>query len=100
MTARFLAAYETPAHPEAFDRHYREVRIPLCRQLPELRRYMVSRGAAAVRGTPDYLAAELEWDTVDELGVSDGPHLGGLQGRRCGDRAAVFDLGVVARPAH
>jgi uncharacterized protein (TIGR02118 family) len=67
MTARFLAAYETPAHPEAFDRHYREVRIPLCRQLPELRRYTVSRGAAAVRGTPDYLAAELEWDTVDEL---------------------------------
>jgi hypothetical protein len=25
MTARFLALYETPADPEVFDRHYREV---------------------------------------------------------------------------
>jgi uncharacterized protein (TIGR02118 family) len=36
-------------------------------RLPELRRYTVSRGVAAVRGTPDYLVAELEWDTMDEL---------------------------------
>lgn len=32
--------------------------------------------------------------------VSDGSYLGALQGRRSGDRAKVFDLGVVARPAH
>jgi uncharacterized protein (TIGR02118 family) len=38
MTVRFLALYETPADPEAFDRHYREVRIPLGRRLPGLRR--------------------------------------------------------------
>ena len=25
MTARFLALYETPTDPEAFDRHYREI---------------------------------------------------------------------------
>jgi len=34
MTARFLALYETPADPETFDRHYREVHIPLIRHLP------------------------------------------------------------------
>ena len=39
MTVRFLALYETPTEPEAFDRHYREVHIPLARQLPGLRRY-------------------------------------------------------------
>ena len=38
MTVRFLALYETPAGPEAFDRHYREVHIPLGRRLPGLRR--------------------------------------------------------------
>jgi uncharacterized protein (TIGR02118 family) len=67
MTARFLALYETPPDPEAFDRHYREIHIPLGRRLPGLRRYAVSRGPAAVRGAPYYLAADLDWDTMDEL---------------------------------
>jgi uncharacterized protein (TIGR02118 family) len=67
MTARFLALYETPADPEAFDRHYREVHAPLGRRLPGLRRYAISRNAAAVRGAPYYLVAELEWETLDEL---------------------------------
>jgi uncharacterized protein (TIGR02118 family) len=67
VTARFLAAYETPADPEAFDRHYREVHVPLCRRLPGLRRYTVSRDVAAVRGAPYYLVAELDWDTMEDL---------------------------------
>ena len=67
MTAHFLALYETPADPGAFDRHYREVHIPLGRRLPGLRRYAVSRDLAAVRGVPYYLVADLEWDTMDEL---------------------------------
>ncbi len=67
MTARFLALYETPADPDAFDRHYREVHIPLALQLPGLRHYTVGRDAGAVRGEPYYLVAELEWDTMDEL---------------------------------
>ncbi len=67
MSARFLAVYETPADPDAFDRHYREVHIPIARRLPGLRRYVVSRDVAAVRGDPYYLVAELEWDTMDEL---------------------------------
>ncbi len=67
MTAHFLALYETPADPEAFDRHYREIHIPLGRRLPGLRRYAVSRDVAAVRGEPYYLVAELDWDTLDEL---------------------------------
>jgi uncharacterized protein (TIGR02118 family) len=67
MTARFLALYETPADPETFDRHYRQIHIPLLRQLPGLRRYTVSRDVAALHGEPYYLIAELEWDTMDEL---------------------------------
>jgi uncharacterized protein (TIGR02118 family) len=67
MTARFLAVYEAPADPEAFDRHYREVHIPLIRHLPGLRRYTVGRDVAALHGAPYYLITELEWDTMDEL---------------------------------
>ena len=52
MTARFLALYETPTDPEAFDRHYRQIHIPLLRQLPELRQYTVSRDVAALHGAP------------------------------------------------
>ena len=50
MTARFLAVYETPTDSEAFDRHYREVHIPLGLRLPGLRRYTVSRDVVALHG--------------------------------------------------
>ena len=67
MTARFLALYEAPADPEAFDRHYRETHIPLIRLLPGLRRYALGRDVTTLHGTPCYLVAVLEWDTMDEL---------------------------------
>ena len=67
MTARFLAVYETPADPGAFDRHYREVHIPLLRRLPGLRRYTISRDVTALHGEPYYLIAELDWDTMADL---------------------------------
>ncbi|MFF4799328.1 EthD family reductase [Streptomyces sp. NPDC001351] len=68
MTARFLVLYETPPDPAAFDRHYREIHLPLARKLPGLRRYTLGRESAAVRGgEPPHLVAELEWDTMEEL---------------------------------
>jgi uncharacterized protein (TIGR02118 family) len=67
MTARFLALYQTPSDPEAFDRHYHQTHIPLIRCLPGLRRYTLGRNVTALHGAPYYLVAELEWDTMDEL---------------------------------
>jgi uncharacterized protein (TIGR02118 family) len=67
VTARFLALYETPANPAGFDRHYREVHIPLLRQLPGLRRFTVSRDVTALHGAPCYLIAQLDWDTMEDL---------------------------------
>ncbi|MGQ5640911.1 MULTISPECIES: EthD family reductase [unclassified Streptomyces] len=68
MTARFIALYETPADPAAFDRHYHHAHVPLTRRLPGLRRYTIGRDLIAVRGgAPYYLVAELEWDTMDDL---------------------------------
>lgn len=66
--ARFLVIWDTPKDPEAFDRHYREVHIPLSHKLPGLRRYTVSRNLAPVRGNdPPYLVGELEWDDIESL---------------------------------
>ena len=55
--------YKQPHDPAAFDRHYREIHIPLAKKLPGLRRYTISRDPGAVRGgEPYYLIAELDWD--------------------------------------
>jgi uncharacterized protein (TIGR02118 family) len=65
---KFLVLYNTPEDPEAFERHYRDVHIPLTKKLPGLRRYTVSRHATAIRGgEPYYLIAELEWDDMAAL---------------------------------
>jgi uncharacterized protein (TIGR02118 family) len=65
---RFLVTYEVPADPAEFDRHYREIHIPLAKALPGLRRYTISRDAVPVRGgEPYYLVAELDFDDVDAL---------------------------------
>jgi len=62
---RFLAVYDEPDDPEAFDRHYREVHIQLTKKLPGLRRYTISRNTAATRDREAYyLIAELDWDDM------------------------------------
>jgi uncharacterized protein (TIGR02118 family) len=94
MTARFLAVYETPADPGAFDRHYREIHIPLLRDLPGLRRYTVSRDLTALHGEPFYLVTELEWDTMDELRAA----FASPQGRAtAADAARLQELAQVRR---
>jgi len=67
-TARFIILWGTPTDPEAFDRHYREVHIPLARQLQGLRRYTLSRDAVRIRGEePYYQVGELDWDDMTAL---------------------------------
>ena len=57
--------YSQPQDTAAFDRHYRDVHIPLAKKLPGLRRYTISRNQSAVRGgEPYYLVAELDWDDM------------------------------------
>jgi len=94
MTARFLAVYETPADPGAFDRHYRQVHIPLLRRLPGLRRYTVSRDVTALHGEPYYLVAELDWDTMAEVRAA----FASPEGRATADDAArLQELAPVRR---
>lgn len=67
-TARFLVLYTTPSDPDAFDRHYQQVHLPLAKHLPGLRRYSLSREVTLIRGAePYYLIAQLEWDDLAAL---------------------------------
>jgi len=94
MSARFLALYEAPEDPEAFDHHYREVHIPLLRQLPGLRRYTIGRDITALHGAAWYLVAELEWDSMDELRAAFASPAGQATGA---DAAALEKLAPVQR---
>jgi uncharacterized protein (TIGR02118 family) len=82
---RFLAVYDEPDDPEAFDRHYREVHIPLTKKLPGLRRYTISRNPAATRDRKAYyLIAELDWEDMADLRLA----FGSPEGRAAADDVA------------
>lgn len=65
--ARFLVFWEQPTDPEAFERHYREVHIPLARKIPGLRSYAITDHPVPIRGERYFRIAELRWDTMDDL---------------------------------
>lgn len=73
---RFLVIYEMPPDTDAFDRHYREVHIPLAKQLPGLLRYTVGRNPKPVRGDSVYLVAELDWPDMASLRTAFGSEIG------------------------
>jgi uncharacterized protein (TIGR02118 family) len=65
---KFIVLWNTPEDPVAFERHYRDVHIPLIKQMPGLRRYTIGRHVTALHGgEPYYWIAELEWDSMDAL---------------------------------
>ena len=67
-TARFLVLWDTPNDPDLFERHYREVHVPLVKRLPGVRRYTFSRNMVPVRGgDPCYLVAEVDFDDLAAL---------------------------------
>jgi uncharacterized protein (TIGR02118 family) len=79
---RLTVLYGQPDDTEAFDRHYRDVHIPLAKKLPGLRRYTVSRGVAVAFGEdPAYLVAELDFDDLATLQAGMGTPEGQEAGR-------------------
>ena len=85
---RFLAVYDKPDDPDLFDRHYREVHIPLAKKLPGLRRCTISRDPAPTRdGEAYYLIAELDWDDTTDLQHAFQTPVGRVR-RRCRDARA------------
>ncbi|HET7735696.1 MAG TPA: EthD family reductase [Nocardioidaceae bacterium] len=64
---RLTIQYDAPADAEAFDRHYFDVHVPLCKPLPGLRGASFSKPRALGPGTTPYLVAELDFDDADAL---------------------------------
>jgi uncharacterized protein (TIGR02118 family) len=82
---RFLVLYTTPTDIEGFERHYRDVHVPLVKKLAGLRRYTLSSNATAVRaGHSYYFIAELDWDDLDSLRRA----FGSAQGQAAGNDVA------------
>ena len=67
--AQILVLYQHPADPEAFDKHYFGVHAELTRKIPELRAFVVNRGAVSTpQGEgPYHLVAQLNFDTIEAL---------------------------------
>lgn len=85
---RFVVEYDRPADPAAFEQHYREVHVPLARELPGLERFTVSQGVRALQGSAPYLIAELWFADQETLFAA----LGSEQGRAVGADAAGMDV--------
>ena len=85
QTARFVVMYDTPSDIDAFERHYRDVHIPLAKRYPGLRRFTRSHDPAAVIGDPCYMVVMLDWDDMAALEAA----LGSEIGRRTAEDAAT-----------
>jgi uncharacterized protein (TIGR02118 family) len=65
---RVLVLYNQPEDAQSFERHYREVHVPLAKTLPGLQRYTISRNIVpANESEPYYLVAELDWTDIGAL---------------------------------
>ena len=65
--ARFLVLWGAPQDQDFFERHYREIHVPLVKKLPGVRRYRFNRNTAPVRGELYYRVAEVDFDDLTAL---------------------------------
>jgi uncharacterized protein (TIGR02118 family) len=66
--ARMTVVYRPPADPEAFERHYRDVHVPLAMKLPGLLSYDVSRGdVVSPTGDEVYLVGTLQFESMEAM---------------------------------
>jgi len=76
-----VVIYRTCKDPEAFDKHYVQVHVPLAKRLPGLRKYEVSRRpvlASACDPEP-YLVGTLHFDDLAAI----RPAVGTPEGKAC-----------------
>ena len=92
-SARFLVFWEQPTDPEAFERHYREVHIPLARKIPALRSYAFNDDLQPVRGRTYFRIAELRWDSMEDLRAA----FASPEGKAVGDDVETLEQWAVCR---
>ena len=82
---RTFVLYGTPEDPAAFERHYRDVHIPIVRKMPHLKSFEMSRGPAAIgpQGGEYHLVAILSYESRKDMEAALGSEAG---------KAAVADV--------
>lgn len=90
---KLVALYKTPADPQAFDQHYREVHAPLAARMPGLKRMEVARITGSPGGqSPFYLVAEMYFDSAEDLQAA----LASPEGRAAGKDLMTFARDLVS----
>lgn len=76
--ARMVVIYRTPKNPEAFDKHYFNVHIPLAKRLPDLTKYETSKGPViGMAGAIDpYFIATLHFESMEAIKSAFATELG------------------------
>jgi uncharacterized protein (TIGR02118 family) len=91
MTVKLVVLYTPPADPDAFDRHYLDVHVPLVHKIPGLERAETAKlTAAADRG-------ELPYHRIAELYFADQDALNAGM-RTAEGRATAADFQQIAPP--
>ncbi len=71
MPVDIVVLYATPADPDAFDRHFRELHVPLVRTIPGVIAFEASHGPIAVEGGPPcHQMARLRFASHDDLAAA------------------------------
>ncbi|MGY1772573.1 EthD family reductase [Blastococcus sp. SYSU D00813] len=65
MTHRLLVQYGRPTDPAAFDRYYRDVHVPLAREIPGVLRLEIGRAQALGDDAAPYLVAALDFESAE-----------------------------------
>jgi uncharacterized protein (TIGR02118 family) len=67
MSVKLTVVYDNPTDPEAFEKHYKSVHIPLAQQIPNVKRAEVSKVFPKEDGspTPAYRTVDLYFDNYD-----------------------------------
>jgi uncharacterized protein (TIGR02118 family) len=78
MSVKLTVVYDNPKDPEAFEKHYKDVHVPLAMKLPGLRRAEFAKVFPKEDGTPTpaYRTADLYFDdyksACDALATPEG----------------------------
>lgn len=70
--AQLQVIYGTPTDPQAFDRHYFDVHVPIAKAIPGLRRFEVSQGPVASPAGESgvHLIAILHFDSLADIAAA------------------------------
>jgi uncharacterized protein (TIGR02118 family) len=85
---KLIVLYGPPSDPEAFDKHYFDIHVPLAEKIPGVRHFSLSR-PSTLDGSPSpyHLIAELTFDSAEAMGEAMGTEAG---------KAAAADVATFA----